>query len=170
MEFSIRAGTAADIDEIVRIFRECWQESYVDVLSQEVRDAMSLEKAYELWKPSLASHSDRETWVACISNKPVGMARIGRDPALPSRGHLFSLYIEPKSGGEGFGAELLKTALAKLSERSFKEISLWVFNANPGAMGLYRKMGFMLTGRERTDPRWRSVEVEMLHKLNSSQI
>ncbi len=170
MELSIRAGTAADIDEIVRIFRECWQEAYVDVLSQDVRDAMSLEKAYELWKPSLASNSDRETLVACIGDKAVGMARIGSDPELPSRGHLFSLYIEPKSGGKGFGRELLTAALAKLSERDFTEISLWVFNANPGAIGLYRKMGFMLTGRERTDPRWRSVEVEMLHKLNSSQI
>ena len=170
MELAIRAGTTADIDEIVRIFRECWQESYVDVLSQEVRDAMSLDKAYELWKPSLASRSDRETLVACISDKPVGMARIGSDPDLPSRGHLFSLYIEPESAGKGFGKALLAAALAKLSERNFKEISLWVFNANPGAMGLYRKMGFMLTGRERMDPRWRSVEVEMLHKINSSQI
>jgi len=166
---AIRTGNAGDIDEVVRIFRECWQEAYVDVLSEEVRNAMTVDKAYELWRPSFSSNSDRETLVACIGDKPVGMARIGSDPDLPSRGHLFSLYIEPKSGGKGFGSALLTTALATLSECNFKEVSLWVFKANPGAIGLYRKMGFTPTGRERTDPRWRSVEIEMLHQLATSK-
>ncbi|MBI3429950.1 MAG: GNAT family N-acetyltransferase [Actinobacteria bacterium] len=170
MELAIRTGSAADIDDVVRIFRECWQQAYVGVLSKEVRSAMTVEKAYELWRPSFSSHLDRETLVALIDDKAVGMARIGSDPDLPLRGHLFSLYIEPGSASKGFGRALLKAALAKLSERNFKEISLWVFKANPGAMELYRKMGFTPTGRERTDPRWRSVEVEMLHQLTTSQI
>ena len=170
MGLAIRAGNPADIDAVVRIFRECWQSAYVDVLSEEVRTAMTVEKAYELWQPSFSSDSDRETLIACIEDKPVGMARIGSDPDAPSRGHLFSLYIEPKSAGKGLGRALLTAALAKLSERSFREISLWVFKANPGAIGLYRKMGFTPTGRERTDPRWHSVEIEMAHQLATSQI
>ena len=162
MEFTIRAGRAEDIDAIVRIFRACWTQSYSEVLNEEVRKAMTEEKAYELWVPSLSTNADRETLVACIDDAPIGIARIGSDPDLPSRGHLFSLYVDPESAGKGFGKALLTAALDKLSVRQFSEISLWVFKANPGAIGLYKKLGFEPTGRERTDPRWRSLEIELL--------
>ncbi|MDP1720636.1 MAG: GNAT family N-acetyltransferase [Candidatus Nanopelagicaceae bacterium] len=162
MELTIRSGKAEDIDAIVRIFRSCWTKSYRDVLNDEVRNAMTQEKAYELWLPSLSENADRETLVACIDDSPIGIARIGTDPDFPARGHLFSLYVDPESAGKGFGKALLAAALEKLSVRKFSEISLWVFKANPGAIGLYEKLGFKPTGRERTDPRWRSLEIELL--------
>ncbi len=163
MKMTIREGRAEDIDALVRIFRACWQESYRDLLSEDVRNAMSVEKAKDLWLPALTPKSDRETLVACAGEKPVGMARIGRDPDFPNRGHVFSLYIEPKYAGKGFGRALLTAALSRLSERDSTGISLWVFKANLGAIGLYKKMGFEPTGRERTDTRWQSLEIEMLH-------
>ncbi|HUW88601.1 MAG TPA: GNAT family N-acetyltransferase [Candidatus Paceibacterota bacterium] len=170
MEFTIRTGAAEDIDAIVRIFRSCWTKSYRDVLNEEVRNAMTEERAYELWLPSLSTHADRETLVACIDDAPIGIARIGSDPDFPSRGHLFSLYVDPKSAGKGFGQALLTAALDKLSVRKFSEISLWVFKANPGAIGLYKKLGFAPTGRERTDPRWRTLEMELLRSQVTSQL
>lgn len=168
MEMTVRLGKAEDIDAIVKIFRACWLESYRDLLSEDVRNAMSVEKARDLWLPALTSKSDRETLVACIKKNPIGMARIGRDPDFPDRGHLFSLYIEPKYAGKGFGKALLAAALGRLSERGFREISLWVFKANLGALGLYKKMEFEPTGRERIDARWQSLEIEMLHSQITS--
>lgn len=168
MKMTIRPGKAEDIDALVRIFRACWQESYRDLLSEDVRNAMSVEKAKDLWLPALTSETDRETLVACVDENPIGMARIGRDPDFPKRGHLFSLYIEPEYSGKGFGKALLTAALGRLSKRGSKEISLWVFKANLGAFGLYEKMGFEPTGRERTDTRWQSLEIEMLHRQITS--
>lgn len=168
MVMKVRPGKAEDLDAVVRIFRTCWQESYRDLLSEDVRTAMSVEKAEELWRPALTSKSDRETLIACIAENPIGVARIGGDSDFPDRGHLFSLYIEPKYAGKGFGKALLAAALSRLSERGSKEISLWVFKANLGAIGLYRKMGFEPTGRERTDTRWQSLEIEMLHSQITS--
>ena len=170
MEFTIRPGKAEDIDAIVRIFRACWTQSYHEVLDEEVRNAMTDAKAYELWLPSLSLNTDRETLVACADDSPVGIARIGSDPDFPARGHLFSLYVDPKSAGKGFGKALLTAALEKLSVRKFNETSLWVFKANPGAISLYKKLGFVPTGRERTDPRWRSLEIELLRSQVTSQL
>lgn len=168
METAIRLGKPEDIDAIVRVFRACWLESYRDLLSEDVRNAMSVKAAKELWLPALAPNLDRETFVACVGDDPIGMARIGRDPDFPERGHLFSLYVEPKYAGKGSGKALLNAALNRLSERGFKQISLWVFKANPGAFGLYKKIGFEPTGRERTDSRWQSLEIEMLHEPTTS--
>jgi ribosomal protein S18 acetylase RimI-like enzyme len=170
MVLTIRSAKAEDIDAIVQIFRSCWVQSYRDVLSEEVRNAMTEAKAYELWLPSLSTNTDRETLLACIEDAPIGIARIGSDPDFPSRGHLFSLYVDPESAGKGFGKALLAAALEKLSVRKFKEISLWVFKANPGAIALYKKLGFEPTGRERTDPRWRSLEIELLRSQVTSQL
>jgi len=170
MVLTIRSAKAEDIDAIVQIFRSCWVQSYRDVLSEEVRNAMTEEKAYELWLPSLSTNTDRETLLACIEDAPIGIARIGSDPDFPSRGHLFSLYVDPESAGKGFGKALLAAALEKLSVRKFNEISLWVFKANPGAIALYKKLGFEPTGRERTDPRWRSLEIELLRSQVTSQL
>lgn len=165
----IRAGNADDIDSLVRIFRACWQESYRELLSEDVRNSMTIEKARDLWLPALASNSERETLVACNDEIPIGMARLGADPDFSSRGHIFSLYIEPGNAGRGIGSALLAKAMEHLAEGGFTEVSLWVFKANPGAIGLYRKMGFEPTGRERTDVRWQSVEIEMLHRSATSQ-
>lgn len=160
---TIRPGRTEDIDAVVRIFRACWLESYRDLLSDDVRNAMSVEKAKDLWLPALTAKTDRETLVACVDEDPIGVARIGCDPDFPERGHLFSLYIEPKYAGKGSGKALLSASLERLAERGFREVSLWVFKANPGASGLYKKTGFAPTGRERTDERWQSLEIEMLH-------
>jgi ribosomal protein S18 acetylase RimI-like enzyme len=43
-------------------------------------------------------------------------------------------------------------------------VTLWVFKANPIAIGLYRKSGFVETGREKTDERWQIPQIEMLRK------
>lgn len=166
---TIRSARAGDLGAIVRIFRACWLESYRDLLTAEVRNSMTVEKAKDLWLPALTPNTDRETLLACLADNPIGMARIGTDVEVPSRGHLFSLYIDPKYAGKGFGKTLLGAALSNLSERGFKEISLWVFKANLGAIGLYGKMGFQPTGRERTDDRWQSLEIEMLHESFTSQ-
>ena len=166
---TIRPARPDDLDAVVRIFRACWSESYRDLLKTEVRNSMTVEKATDLWVSALTPNTDRETLLACIGENPIGMARIGTDVDFPSRGHLFSLYIDPRYAGQGFGKTLLAAALGKLSRRGFKEISLWVFKANLGAIGLYGKLGFQPTGRERTDDRWQSLEIEMLHESITSQ-
>jgi len=170
MELTIRRGSPADIDAIVRIFRACWGESYRNLLNEEVRNAMTEEKAHELWLPSLSEQKDRETLIAETASIPIGIARIGADPDAPNRGQLFSLYIHPESAGKGFGKALFTAALERLKERNFNEVSLWVFKGNLNARSLYAKMGFVPTGKERTDVRWQSVEIEMLHSQVSSQL
>jgi ribosomal protein S18 acetylase RimI-like enzyme len=170
MELSIRPERPEDIDAMVRIFRACWQESYRNLLSEEVRNGMTEEKARGLWLPSLSEHKNRETLIAEIDSTPIGIARIGPDPDMARRGHLFSLYIHPESAGKGFGKALFKAALERLKEANFNEVSLWVFKENLNAQRLYEKMGFVPTGKERTDVRWQSLEIEMLHNQVSSQL
>lgn len=162
METLVRPATETDLDSLVDIFRACWLTSYKDVLTQEVRDDMTSDKARQMWAPSLVPHPDRITFVIEESGIPVGMARVGRDASNSVRGHLFSLYVHPNNAGRGLGKNLLKNALSYLRASGFDEISLWVFKNNLSTRKLYASLGFLETGQERIDDRWMNTEIEML--------
>ena len=162
MESFVRPATETDLDSLVEIFRACWLTSYKDILAQSVRDEMTQEKALEMWTQSVQPHSDRTTFVIVEGGILVGMARVGRDVSNSVRGHLFSLYVHPDNAGRGLGKNLLKNALAYLRESAFDEISLWVFKNNFSTRNLYSSLGFLETGQERIDDRWKNTEIEML--------
>ena len=167
MELFIRNASISDLDAVVEIFRACWLISYQEVLPQDVRDAMTPEAAHELWEQALAPHIERETVVAVRGDQVVGVARIGQDKDNSLRGHLFSLYVHPEHSGMGIGKTLVSAALEKLRTRGFDEITLWVFKENPNARALYEKLGFSITGVERTDERWKIPEIQMIQTLKS---
>lgn len=160
MEF--RDATLDDLDEIATLFHSCWHISYADLLSREVREAMTLDSAKELWRPSLIEPKGKSTVIGTAESKLVSVFRIGPDPSNNGRGHLFSLYVDPAASGKGFGRASLTEAGDRLERSGFKEISLWVFAQNEIARGLYESFGFAPTGITRIDDRWRESEIEML--------
>jgi ribosomal protein S18 acetylase RimI-like enzyme len=162
MESLVRTATVADLDSLVDIFRACWLTSYKELLPQSVRDEMSVEKAREMWALSVAPHPDRTTFVIELDGTVVGVARVGSDVTNSVRGHLFSLYVHPDNAGRGLGKTLLRRALASLRENGFEEITLWVFKNNAPTRNLYSSLGFLETGQERIDERWKNPEIEML--------
>ena len=157
----IRKATPGDLESIAEVFRKCWTISYIDILPKQVREEMSVENAREMWKAAVAPNPDRETFVIVEDGNVVGMARVGADEENTSRGHLFSLYISPESAGKGFGRALLRVVLNSLKERGFTRFSLWVFKDNPTARALYESEGFVITGAEKIDPRWKIPQIEM---------
>lgn len=164
MEF--RTATLRDLEKIAKLFRNCWQISYAELLKEDVRSAMTLESAMELWKPSLINPNGKETVMALEDSKLVAVFRIGPDPIKSERGHLFSLYVDPAVAGKGYGRKSLTEATSRLKARGFSEISLWVFAANKPAGALYESSGFEVTGVTRMDERWQENEVEMLKALS----
>jgi len=161
MENVIRPAVPNDLDILVEIFRSCWLISYKGLLPKEVQDEMTVEKARQMWLLSVQPHPDRITFIIEEKEVAVGVARVGVDVSDETRGHLFSLYVHPNNAGRGLGTKLLKHVLSTLRERNFEEITLWVFKENAPTRNLYRTLGFVETGQERIDDRWRIPEIEM---------
>ena len=97
------------------------------------------------------------------SHALVGFFRIGTDKNDPTRGHLFSLYVDPELAGRGFGTKLLQNAVASTRAKGFNEMTLWVFEENTAARSLYEKFGFSPTGENKITPEWNTPEIEMLN-------
>ena len=159
----IRPVESSDLGSLVTVFRACWNISYRDLISPEVREAMNIATTTNLLTASANPKTGRFTLVA-IEDETLGFASFGNDVDDESRGHLFSLYVSPESAGKGVGSKLLTEVIANLEQIDKAEITLWVFKENPTAIGLYRKFGFSKTGREKTDERWQIPQIEMLRK------
>jgi ribosomal protein S18 acetylase RimI-like enzyme len=161
MEF--KPAALSDVPEIADLFLQCWHISYAEVLSQKARDSMDLEAANELWNKALSTNLDRKTFLALENDDFIGIFRVGSDPKLSQRGHLFSLYVSPSFVGKGFGKRLLEKSIEETRSEGFGEMSLWVFNDNTIAKSLYLKYGFVVTGEQRITPEWNALEIEMMN-------
>ena len=160
----IRPVTSQDLGSLVTIFRACWNISYRDLISESVRDAMDVEAATKLLTNAVNPNPGRYTLIATEGETGLGFASFGSDSDDVTKGHLFSLYVSPESAGKGVGFELLNEVISELGKIGKPEITLWVFKENPIAIGLYRKSGFVETGREKTDERWQIPQIEMMRK------
>lgn len=127
---------------------------------------MSLAESENLWRPSIIEPKDKETVVGILDSKMVSVFRIGSEKDNPNSGHLFSLYVSPDAAGAGLGKKSLSEAQARLSRKGFKSMSLWVFDKNERAKGLYQSFGFQPTGATKVDERWKLNEIEMRKELN----
>ena len=163
MEF--RAATVEDLPVIAEIFLRCWTISYKSVLSESARNSFTLESAAELWRKSIELPEDKQTLLLIDSEKAVAVFRIGSDKDDSSRGHLFSLYVDPDSAGRGFGKSALREAIERNRDRGFTQMTLWVFADNEIANSLYTKSGFAPTGKSRTTPEWGALEIELIASL-----
>ena len=79
----LRLARTSDLPDIANLFLKCWTISYVDVLSQETREAMTPEGAIELWKKALTSNLERKTVLAIENEVLIGLFRVGHDPKDP---------------------------------------------------------------------------------------
>ena len=163
MEF--RTATVDDLPVIAKIFLRCWTISYKSVLSESARDSFTSESAAELWRKSIELPEDKQTLLLIDGEKAVAVFRIGSDKDDSSRGHLFSLYVDPDSAGRGFGKGALKEAMKRNRDRGFMQMTLWVFANNEIANSLYTKNGFASTGKSRTTPEWGALEIELIAAL-----
>ena len=115
----LRVGTAADTATVARIFTACWQDAYLGVVAAEVLARLDIPAAAALWTPLLAAADpDGEVIVAEDGGGAVnGLIRFGLDPEERSRGHVFSLYVDPIVAAAGIGGALLGQAVSWFCSR-----------------------------------------------------
>lgn len=154
-----------DVDRIAEIFHACLHLDYVDVLPSTVIDSFTLESSRALWQKSYANQVNAQFVGAFVDGKLAGFAKYGTDSAVPDKGYLASLYVDPLYSGQGIGRALLNYVLLKL--HSYSHIRLWVFATNPKAIALYESLGFRKTGVTRIEEEWQALQSEL--ELDNSQ-
>lgn len=155
----LRVATSDDRDAIVAVFLACWRESYVGVLPSAAIDAMTNERAQDLWRRVLAS-SVGTVLVAEHGGVVQGVTRFA--PEHGRGGAVHSLYVSPMARGLGLGTRLLDAAYDALRAGGAESVALWVFAANAPSIAFYRGRGWLPDGGTRVQVEFGEPELRLV--------
>lgn len=138
----IRQGTRDDAQGVARVQVRTWQAAYAGVLPSDGLSRMSVDRAAGQWQahPPLVAEEDGEI---------MGFASVGASRDDDADGELFAIYVEPGQWGTGVGRALIDAAEARLRERGYRDVILWVLEDNPRARRFYEVAGWHLDGARR---------------------
>ena len=126
-----RRATTDDPDGIVATLLGCWRVSYAPVLPRRLIDAMTDERAVDLWTRVLGE------------------------------GSVSSFYVSPRAQGRKVGSGLLAAAADALLAAGSITAHLWVFRDNAPARAFYRHNGWYPDGRTRVQPEFGEPEIRL---------
>ncbi|HSW43189.1 MAG TPA: GNAT family N-acetyltransferase [Patescibacteria group bacterium] len=166
----VRAARPDDLPAVAASFLACWRTSYAGFLPRAVIDLYDEDGALDLWRPTLSGPLSRGVVLVAegAGRGVLGVIRIGRDPAEPASGHVYSLYVRPDTQGLGVGTKLLTAAGERFRRDGVRVATLWVFAANKVALGFYARQGWLPDGGRRVEPQYGEPELHLRRTLSRS--
>ncbi len=150
---SIREMTAADWDEVRRIYLEGIADGNA-----------TFESGAPSWERWNAGHIRSCRLVAANGRRALGWAAASPTSGRPAYAGVaeVSIYVERDARGRGVGSALLAELIAASEREGFWTLQAGIFPENEASLALHAKHGFRVVGRRerpgRTkDGRWRDV-------------
>lgn len=116
-------------------------------------------------------HGRRLLLLADLNGYPIGQVFIqftaghSRFADGLTRAYLYSLRVMPHLRGMGIGTRLLQAAEEEMRQRGFTEATIAVSKKNPGALRLYKRLGYTVFGED--SGRWSYVDPKgKLHRVH----
>ncbi|MFZ5353508.1 MAG: GNAT family N-acetyltransferase [Bacillota bacterium] len=145
MEAIIRYVTLEDADSFALVYSQSYQAAFRGIIPDGVLDNIfSYSKRREGFIKE-ASDSSRVNVIMHDGNNPVGILTYGAsmdEDLNDSVVEILRIYIIPSMWGHGYGNLLMKWALDKFRQNSYKRVSLWVIEQNERARQFYEQTGF----------------------------
>lgn len=118
-------------------------------------EALALDEA--TWRQRLTS---AHHVMAVLDGRPCGAVGLwpGPEDGAPDEAHLVAMYVAPHARRRGVGERLVRAALEAAREQGRPRVLLEVTSSNTGALALYERMGFRLTGVRTPHPRRADLE------------
>lgn len=144
MSIQTRPALLSDARDIAEVHVRTWRAAYRGIVPDAFLDALSVDKRESAFRDALARGSP-EMWVAHSESEILGWIAFGaaRDAdATPKVGEIEAIYISPAHWSNGAGKSLWHIARARLLERGFESVTLWVLEENERGILFYRAAGF----------------------------
>ncbi len=149
MDVSISAVTATDIEPVIALARQVWQQTYPGIISQAQIDFM-LEQRYnpprllqeltlpQLWWDQIRVDGSLAGFASCLITEAGEMK-------------LDKLYVDPQRQRMGLGSRLLEHVSGRALAAGCTTLILAVNKRNEGAIATYRRNGFAVREAVRVD-------------------
>ena len=143
----VRTAQVTDLDEVVRVYVDSWNQGFGDLMPAIAADPDRLDR----WAADLAQPLPHRWWVAVRGVEIVGFAGIGpsRDPVDPQLGELDTIAVDPPAWRTGVGKELMATALKWLRGDGYRSALVWTLSRYPRGSAFYASTGWRPNGATR---------------------
>lgn len=145
-ELRIRPATVDDIEDLVCIHNQAWQETYGGTIPQDHLDlSANVDDRLKFWHDAI-TEADEKTRarirIGLIGDEPVGFvfARPTPEDDAPRGVELRVLYTLKCAHGTGLGRMLVDSVLDR------DAAWLWMLEGNDRAEAFYKKLGFRRDG------------------------
>ena len=137
-EYSIRRCERSDIAAVININTKTLPEHYSDYFYYEILD--------EFPETFLVAELGDAVVGYIMCRIEYGFSNLKR-LGLSRKGHVVSVAVLETHRSKGLGSKLIQAAQDEMTQKSAKECYLEVRVSNQGAIGLYEKLGYKVTGR-----------------------
>ncbi len=154
----IRSATSNDASGIVNVLHKTWVATYPnetlgitkEKIEESFEESLSESGLKKLAKKISKLDPNEKRLVAIIEDKIIGVATVVKNN---KNNELRTIYVLPEFQNRGIGTLLWEEA-RKFCDLS-KDIVVNVAVYNPNAIGFYKKLGFVDTGKRYTEGTWR---------------
>lgn len=142
-----RLAVPGDVDALAAMHVQAWREAYRGLMPDAVLAGLDVGRRAATWRETLARGTP--VMLALWADEIVGFMGCGRrrNPALPSDGEVYGLYVLARAQRQGIGHALMRFAAERLEGQGFASASLWVFEGNGPARGFYEALGGRMCAR-----------------------
>lgn len=142
---NIREATCDDTAAIARVHVDSWHTTYRDLLPADFLARLSYAERENLWKRALC-RSPRRSFVYVAEDDAgqiVGFASGGPTQTKNTnvKGELYAIYLLESHQHRGLGRQLFSAVAERLQRDGFKDMLLWVLDANAPAIKFYERLG-----------------------------
>ncbi|MCD8546997.1 MAG: GNAT family N-acetyltransferase [Aeromonadaceae bacterium] len=159
VSLALRPATLADVDDIVQIQQESWQQAYQGLLPEVALILRPAQERAFIWQQRLKAHPCM-TLLAQVQDAVAGF--LYWFPENQRVAQLKSFYLHPFYWQQGLGSALLSEALQDMQDVGLRRCELWVLANNRPAERFYLKQGFQYDG-QRQRRQMEGVEVVQRH-------
>ena len=145
--YEIRDARLPDAHGIAEVLVESWRVAYAGLLPDGVLARLSVADREQFWVELLAAPPPRTAIVVATSaDEIVGFASAGAtwpEPAEPTLGQLYTIYVRPTVWANGIGSRLQDAIVDRLRGFGFERLVLWVLETNSRALRFYHRSGWV---------------------------
>jgi len=146
----VRRAIFDDAAAIAGVHVRSWEAAYRGLVPDAWFAERSLQRRITTWRALLRDGEHTRVFVACLNGTITGFC----GAVTPSRdqdagvgtAEIAALYVDRDHWRSGAGRALISATLHDLAGGPWRDVTLWVFEANDRARSFYERMGFAPDG------------------------
>lgn len=151
MEPEIRACQESDVEALVAIGRDTFDETFRSMNTRETIEAYLAEAFTPERLRAELRREGSEFYFLLLDDVPAAYLKVNRAPGQsdlndPESLEIERIYVRKEHKGKGYGKILMAFALERAAELGMRSAWLGVWERNEEAIAFYRKGGFEVVG------------------------